>query len=117
MTEEDSPGITDTLSVREMQDWLKQELLDSSKAHALRAKEATEFVTKYAEGKMTPETAMQKLLDYEIRWGEALYGATAIPGKSDTEILREIDKARQSAMGTHVRKITDTKKGSIEPSI
>jgi outer membrane translocation and assembly module TamA len=94
MTDDDQFERTGILSVRDLQNWMKQELLDSAKAHELRSKDATEFVTAYAEGKITPEQAQEALVQHDRRWGEALPGAMAIPGASDEEIVRAIDGAR-----------------------
>lgn len=82
------------LSVQEMQGWLREEVRDSAKAHELRTKEATQFVEEYATGKLTGEQAMDGLYAYDLRWGDVLPGTTAAPGKSDEQILSEIDETR-----------------------
>jgi hypothetical protein len=86
----------DALTAEEMQGWLREELRDSAKALELRTKEATEFVTAYAEGKLTSDQAMDRLVKYDRRWGEALPGTSAFPQFSDEEILRNIDAAREA---------------------
>ena len=91
MTDREFDSRDGTLSVKDMQDWLRQEIRDSAKAHELRIKGATEFVTAYSEGKLTSEQAMEALLRHDLRWGEALYGASAAEGKTDEAILNAID--------------------------
>lgn len=94
MTDQEKHDRDGTLSVRDLQQWLKQELLDSAKAHELRSRDATEFVAAYAEGKLTAEQAQERLAQYDRRWGDALPGAMAIPGATDEEIVRAIDETR-----------------------
>jgi hypothetical protein len=113
MAEDTSPKFSDVLSVQEMQGWLKDEVRDSAKAHELRTKEATEFVTAYSEGKLTPAEAMDRLVQYDRRWGEALFGTSAFPNLSDEELLKKIDAARQEVLdpGSFTNRI----KSSIAP--
>jgi hypothetical protein len=96
MAKRDRGDASDALSVQEMQGWLREEVRDSAKAHELRTKEATQFVEEYATGKLTGEQAMERLVAYDTRWGDVLPDATAAPGVSDEEILRAIDRARES---------------------
>ena len=84
-----------TLSVRDMQNWLLEQTRDSAKAHELRIKEAAEFVNQYAAGKLTTEQMEQRLLQYDLRWGEPLPGTSAAPGISDVEILERMDSSRR----------------------
>jgi hypothetical protein len=95
MADRDGSNIPDILSVDDMQGWLREEVRDSVKAHELRTKEATQFVEDYASGKITGEDAMNRLIAYDRRWGDALPGAIAAPGISDEEILRAIDETRE----------------------
>jgi hypothetical protein len=101
MADEEPPIFKDTLTPQELHAWLLDEIRDSAKAHELRVKEATEFVTAYASGKISPQEAVQHLRRYDKRWGEALYGSTASPGLSDEAILSAIDGARETALGRH----------------
>jgi hypothetical protein len=96
-------GPQDALTPEEFRGWLSQEIRDSSKAHELRVKEATEFVTAYTSGDISPEEAMKRLRNYDQRWGEALYGAMATPEVSDEQIISAIDQAR--AKQNSVRRI------------
>ena len=89
----------EALSPKEMQGWLDQEIRDSTKAYELRITEAKEFVNAFVSGELTQEQAMQRLVAYDLRWGEALYGATATPETTDEAILAEIDRARRSDSG------------------
>lgn len=94
MAEQEDHDRAGTMSVKDMQGWLQEEIRDSAKAHELRVKDATEFVRAYAEGKLSPEQAMERMARHDARWGEALYGTSAIPGLSDEAILKTIDTAR-----------------------
>jgi len=107
MTDQEDHDRAGTMSVKDMQGWLQEELRDSAKAHELRDKDATEFVTAYAEGKLTPEEVSQRLYEYDRRWGEALYGASTSAGLSDEEILRRIDEARDEAFGNRTHRLAD----------
>lgn len=71
----EQPDESNHLSVKDMQDWLSQELRDLDKARELRIKEATGFVEAYARGELTSREASERLTLYEDRWGEALPGA------------------------------------------
>jgi hypothetical protein len=95
MTDQEEHDRAGTLSVRDMQEWLKDEVRDSAKAHELRVKDATELVTAYAEGKLTTEQAMERMVQFDHRWGEALFGSAARPGIPNETILQEIDAARE----------------------
>lgn len=90
-----SPG-EDVLTPQEMRAWLKDEVRDAAKAFELRVKDATELVTSYALGEISPERMNERLLAYDLRWGEALFGASA--DVSDLEILNRIDAARKEAL-------------------
>lgn len=86
----------DPLSVTDMQSWLRQEIMDMTKASELRMKQATELVIAYAKGELTPEETSQRLFEYEQRWGAALRGATAGPHLLDDDILQRIDWTRKN---------------------
>jgi hypothetical protein len=106
MADNESPQGKDLMTPEEFQGWLKQEIRDSAKAHELRVKDATAFVTAYSEGKLTPEEAEEHLYRYDRRWGEALCGTMASPGTSDEAILRAIDKARDEMLGKHTARLS-----------
>jgi len=86
----------EVLTAKDLQNWLRQEVADSAKALELRLREATALVADYSQGKISPEDAAQKTYAFSRRWGDALPGTSAAPGRSDAEILEAIDKARES---------------------
>jgi hypothetical protein len=99
-TKRHEPGMDDRnqpedhLSPQEMRDWLAQEIKDSAKAHELRVKEATAFVTAYGSGEITANEAMRRMHEYDRRWGEALFGTNAGNNVTDQAIVERIDRAR-----------------------
>jgi hypothetical protein len=97
MTDQEEHDRAGTLSVGDMQEWLKDQIRDSAKAHELRIKDATGFVTAYAQGKLTPQEALDRLVQYDRRWGEALLGTTVREGATDSDVLAEIDRARDES--------------------
>jgi hypothetical protein len=117
MADQESHDRDGTLTVQEMQDWLTSQIRDSAKAHELRIRGATELVSAYAEGKLTPKQAMDGLVRHDVRWGEALFGTSAFPNLSDQQILEAIDKARNSAMGRHAARTAQRSGQSGEPSL
>jgi hypothetical protein len=82
-----------TMSLTEMKGWLNQEIRDSEKAHELRIKDAKNLVDDYEAGRITAKEVNDRLYQYDKRWGEALPGTIASPGKSDEQILAEVDGA------------------------
>jgi hypothetical protein len=98
MADKESKQDKDFMSPEELKRWLEEEIRDSAKAHELRVKDATEFVTAYASGRISPEQAEEHLRRYDRRWGEALYGATVGKNSSDESILQAIDTAREAAL-------------------
>ena len=95
MTDPDKAKDEDFLTPKDLQNWFRQEVADSTKAFDLRLREATQLVMDYSQGKISPEEATRRSQAYDWRWGEALYGTSAAPGMSDAEILESIDKARK----------------------
>jgi hypothetical protein len=65
-----------------------------AKAFELRLKEATDLVTAYSLGDLTPEQADERSWRYQHRWGEALSGASVSDGVTDEQILSKIDQTR-----------------------
>jgi hypothetical protein len=108
MSEKDLTKSDGFLAPSEFRGWLTQEIADSAKAHELRIKEATEFVNQYESGLISAEEANERLKRYDRRWGEALFGASAMGGISDDGIINAIDESRetqsQSPAGTHSAK-------------
>jgi len=99
MSNENAPSESDTLTPKDMQQWLLREIRDSAKAHELRVKSATELVTAYALGEIEPEQAMERFFEHHSRWGEAIPGTHAFPKSTDEEIIAAIDKARDFEEG------------------
>jgi len=78
-----------------MRDWLHQEIKNSAKALELRVREATDFVTAYSAGEISPEQADERHSHYLHRWGEALPGAFVSQGTTDEQILAKIDSVKK----------------------
>jgi hypothetical protein len=97
MAEQLRPDDRETLSPQDVHEWAAQEVLDSGKAHELRVREATTLASDYSQGKISGEEAMERLRQFDRRWGEALFGASANTGMSDDEILAKIDETRASS--------------------
>lgn len=96
-----SPSSPESLSPQEMDAWLRQETDDSNKARDLRIKQASKLVEDYVQGKTTADEAMNALYEYDMRWGDALFGTHASSGASDEHILQAIDEARNTANSSH----------------
>lgn len=77
----------------EMREWLQREVRDVLKSSELRIKDATDFVTAYATGALSPEIAMERLHQYDNRWREPILGVSIEEGMTNEEILRLRDKA------------------------
>jgi hypothetical protein len=86
----------DTLSPKEISQWARQEIANSAKAFELRVKEATDLATKYSTGEISPEEAKQRLIAYDHRWREALYGVSDVQNLTDEQILATIDETRRT---------------------
>ena len=87
------------LSPQDLRNWLRHEIDDSAKAHELRIKEATEFVTGYALGELTADQALERLFRYEHRWGETLPGTHAFEHSTDEQVVQAIDRTRGEYKG------------------
>jgi hypothetical protein len=96
-----APRDPDHLSSDEMLDWLRHEVLAVTKEAELRIRDVTTMVTEYARGTMTAEEANKRFLDYGSRWGDALNGVSSPEGRTDDQILREMDEDRQARMRAH----------------
>ncbi len=86
----------ETLTPQEVRQWAAQEIASSAKASELRIKEANDVADKYASGEISSEQAMERLVSYDKRWGEALYGVATTAGVTDEQILARIDSARDN---------------------
>ena len=74
---------------------LKQNILDSAKAHELRTKELTAILGKCESGELSLAAALELSEKHHERWGEALRGARAYPDISDEKIIKIMDEVRQ----------------------
>jgi hypothetical protein len=86
------PGEREHFSVPDMRAWLKEELRNVHKECELRTREATEFVTAYAAGELTPAEAHKRFEQYDERWGDPLAGVYASSFRTDEEVLKAIDR-------------------------
>jgi hypothetical protein len=74
--------------------WLQQEIDHSRKAMELRVKDATDIVMAFQENRVSAKEAADHIYRHENRWGEALPGVWTTEGKTDQQILAELDEAR-----------------------
>ena len=72
------PDEPNHLSAEEMRVWLLDETRNVLKEAELRVRDATEFTTAYAMGKLSPAQAHERLRRYDARWGEALEGVLCV---------------------------------------
>jgi hypothetical protein len=84
----------DKLTHEDMVEWLQREIRDLSKQTELRVKDATDFVTAYAMGKVTEKEMRERLSVYHHRWGDSpIPGVTTQEGMTDEEIMKRLDAA------------------------
>jgi hypothetical protein len=94
MSEQEEHDRQGTMSLDDMKSWLADEIRDTEKARDLRINDAKQLVDDYVQQKITPEEVLERLTRHDRRWGEALFGTIARDGATDSEILNEIDRAR-----------------------
>jgi hypothetical protein len=112
MPTDDSPSESNYLSSKDVQKWLLQEIMDSTKAHELRVRDAAEFATAYALGELTPAQAHERFLQHDHRWGEAFPGTHAFRDSTDEQLLAAIDRARGDlSLPRHVREEIERRLG------
>jgi hypothetical protein len=97
----------ETISPADMRQWLQQEIRDLTKAFELRVKDATDFVSAYSQGELTPRQAMDRMTTYQHRWSDALEGAAFQEGMTNEQVIQQID----SNLSPVVRKIIEQKGG------
>jgi len=97
MDKQEQADSQDILTPKEIAEWAKQEVLNSAKAFELRVKEAMALATQFASGEITPEMAKQRLVSFDHRWGEAMYGARVGESTTDDQLLTRIDEVRRQA--------------------
>jgi len=91
MAEDELRQAGDTLSVKDLRNYLDYETTCLTKATELRLRELGGIVTAYAAGELTPQKAMERFDQYQKRWGEALPGVWRVHGVTDEEIVAKID--------------------------
>jgi len=101
MTRKKPPEKPEYQSPKALREWLAQEVRDVTRASELRLRDATEFVTAYASGKLTPEEADERWWRYQDRWGEALPGVFFSETKTDEQIVETIDKSLEVTNGPY----------------
>ena len=115
----DDEGSKDFLTPKEIQQWADREIADATKALELRKNEVTEIARAYTAGEITPEKADELHSRYSQRWGESLPGTSVGDGRSDEQILADIDKAAGRAitpreLNERYRKTFERKPGGQE---
>ena len=80
------------LSPSEMLDALRHEVIAISKGAELRIREITAVATDYAKGEITAQQANARFKRYSERWEDTLYAISSVEGRTDKDILREIDE-------------------------
>jgi hypothetical protein len=89
----DEDWFEDFLTPKDIQQWAEREIANATKALELRKNEVTEIARAYTAGEVTPEKADELYARYQHRWGESLPGAMASEGRTDEQILADIDKS------------------------
>jgi hypothetical protein len=83
----------DVMSPDDMLEWLALEVRRTTKAFELQVRDATDFATSYARGKIDADVAMKKWMRYHERWGGSPLGGLLTPEHmSDSEILEVVDR-------------------------
>ena len=104
------------LSPDEMKGWLAQEVRELTKALELRLSDATDLVTNYAAGVLTPEQANERLERYMDRWGDS-----PIPGMhigeqmSNSAIIEELDGWRTRESERRAEQIRSARQRDKQP--
>jgi len=89
------------LTPEDMRLWLRDEVRHVMKAADLQINDATDFVTAYLAGKLSPEQAAARMSRYDERWGEralevVMNGETTNRQDiADKEILTKLDAQRK----------------------
>jgi hypothetical protein len=79
--------------------WLRDETRRVLKAAELQLRDATEFVTDYALGRITSEEVDDRMSRYGARWGESrLVAAMPHENTPDEEILRRLDEEHEHGL-------------------
>jgi len=89
-----SPDNSESLTQDDVTAWLRQEIDHSRKATKLRIAGAREIAAAFAEKRISRKEAADQIYRHENRWGEALPGVWTTEGKTDQQILAELDETR-----------------------
>lgn len=89
-----SPDNSESLTHEDVEAWLRQEIDHSRRATKLRIEGAREIAAAFAENRLSPKETADQIYRHENRWGEALPGVWTTEGKTDQQVLAELDEAR-----------------------
>ena len=81
-----------------MLDALRDEVLLVSRAADIRIRELTVLVTDYARGRISAEEANERYIQNSRKWFDALPGVYSIEGKTDEQIVKEMEECRQQRL-------------------
>jgi hypothetical protein len=90
---------SERLTKGDVKAWLQQEIDHTRKAMELRVKGATDIATAFRENRISGKEAAEQIYRHENRWGEALPGVWTTEGKTDQQILAELDETRIRQQG------------------
>jgi hypothetical protein len=82
---------------------LEEEIILLSRANELRVREFANIVHDYAAGTIKWEEAEERLHRYHQRWGEAISGVGTARGKTDEQLIAEVDASTPQARRKHYR--------------
>lgn len=85
---------SESLTQEDVTAWLQQQIDHSRKATKLRIAGAREIAVDFAGNRISREEVADRIYQYEKRWGEALPGVWTTQGKTDQQILAELDETR-----------------------
>jgi hypothetical protein len=88
--------VDDNLTPKDLRVWLRDETRWVLKEAELRIRDATDFVTAYSAGELSPEEAMKRRDQYDDRWGETKL-VVAMPDEHtpNEEIIRNLDRQNE----------------------
>jgi len=116
MSDSDSHDKDETITPADLRQWLGREIAQVMKEAELRVKDATDFVTGYATGKISEKEASERMAQYDRRWGEsALIAAMTHEGMTDEEILRGLDAERAMTEAGWSKRIDERNSGHPLP--
>ena len=90
------PAEAEYLTVDEMLDTLRRETIAINRGAEMRTRELTVLVTDYARGRITPEETQKRYFEHSKRWGDPTYGISSFEGRTDSQILQEMDDVNRA---------------------